>query len=87
MHTRQLVHVYASIIYVGQSLLEGHLKTSEDEVSGNDTSFNVSKMDTKIIANGPGSTLHQMTRSRQLVSLFHKSGHTISYKDVLLIDT
>ena len=36
---------------------------------------------------GLGSTLHQMTRSRQLVSLFNKAVHTISYKDVLRIDT
>ena len=27
-----------------------------------------------------------MTRSRQLVSLFHKTDHTICYKDVLRVD-
>ena len=32
-------------------------------------------------------SLHQATRSKQLVQLFHRAGHTISYKDVLQLDT
>lgn len=36
---------------------------------------------------GLASTLHQATRSKQLVQLFHKAGHTISYRDVLRMDT
>ena len=36
---------------------------------------------------GLGSTLHQATRSKKLVTLFHKAGHTISYKDILKLDT
>ena len=36
---------------------------------------------------GLASTLHQMTRSRQLVTLFHKADHIISYNDLLCVDT
>src|ERR1043165_8456198 len=36
---------------------------------------------------GLGSTLHQATRSKQLVNLFHSAGHTVSYRDILKIDT
>ena len=36
---------------------------------------------------GLGSTLHQSTRSKHLVQLFHNAGHTISYKNVLQVDT
>ena len=36
---------------------------------------------------GLGCTLHQATRSKQLVHLFHTAGHTISYENVLQVDT
>ncbi|PIK40695.1 hypothetical protein BSL78_22450 [Apostichopus japonicus] len=36
---------------------------------------------------GLASTLHQATRSKVLVDLFHKAGHTLSYKQVLQLDT
>ncbi len=36
---------------------------------------------------GLASTLHQLTRSKHLVELFHRAGHILSYKQVLKIDT
>ena len=36
---------------------------------------------------GLGSTLHQSTRSKELVKLFHNAGHVASYRDVLRLDT
>jgi hypothetical protein len=36
---------------------------------------------------GLSCTLHQMTRSKQLVDVFHSAGHTLNYHDVLKIDT
>ena len=36
---------------------------------------------------GLGASLHQATRSKKLVELFHSAGHTISYKDILRVDT
>ena len=46
---------------------------------------NGSKLTPKHI--GLSSTLRQMTRSRELVELFHKAGHTLSYHQVMAIDT
>ena len=34
-----------------------------------------------------GSSLHQATRSKKLVDMFHNGGHTISYWDVRRVDT
>ena len=36
---------------------------------------------------GLGNTLHQVTRSKQLVDLYNKAGHILSYKQILKIDT
>ena len=36
---------------------------------------------------GLGSGLHQATRSKRLVKMFHNAGHTISYLDVRRVDT
>ncbi len=36
---------------------------------------------------GLTSTLHQATRSKDLIQLFHKAGHCLSYEQVLQIDT
>ena len=36
---------------------------------------------------GLASTLHQATRSKNLVSLFNKAGHCLSYDQVLQVDT
>ena len=36
---------------------------------------------------GLGSSLHQATRLKHLVEMFHSTGHTISYRDVRQVDT
>ena len=36
---------------------------------------------------GLASSLHQATRSKHLVNLFHKAGHCLSCKQVLQLDT
>ena len=36
---------------------------------------------------GLGSSLHQATRSKKLVEMFHNAGHTISYLDIRRVDT
>lgn len=36
---------------------------------------------------GLGSTLHQVTRSKDLVHLFNKAGHILSYDQILQVDT
>ena len=41
----------------------------------------------KSIYFGMGSTLHQVTRSKELVNLFYKARHVMSYQDFLRLDT
>ena len=36
---------------------------------------------------GMGSTLHQATRSKELVDMFHQAGHVMSYRDIIKLDT
>ena len=36
---------------------------------------------------GLGLTLHQATRSKSLVELFHNAGHIACYNDILHVDT
>lgn len=36
---------------------------------------------------GLGSSLHQATRCKKLVEIFHNAGHTISYLDIRRVDT
>ena len=36
---------------------------------------------------GLGSTLHQVTRSKDLVKLFNKAGHILSFNKILQVDT
>lgn len=36
---------------------------------------------------GLGLSLHEATRSKQLVDIFHKAGHVIGYRQILQIDT
>ena len=36
---------------------------------------------------GLGSTVHQATRSKELVNLLHQAGHVMSYRDVVRLDT
>lgn len=36
---------------------------------------------------GLALSLHQATRSKKLISLFHKAGHVVSYKHVLNLNT
>ena len=35
---------------------------------------------------GLASTLHQATRSKELVKMFHKAGHTMSYQEIIKLD-
>ena len=36
---------------------------------------------------GLASTLHQATRSKELVQIFHNAGHVISYDNILQVDS
>ena len=35
---------------------------------------------------GKANTLHQATRSKELVNMFHHAGHVMSYREVIKLD-
>lgn len=94
------VYMFLRLLLGGQSLLDADPDEDIDEDKeelckrsrvlsiAQDLVFSVSggkKLTPKHI--GLGATLHQATRSKQLVDLFHRAGHVISYRDILRIDT
>ncbi len=36
---------------------------------------------------GMANTLHQATRSKELMSMFHKADHVMSYREIIKLDT
>ncbi len=87
------VYMFLQLLFGGEERLENEdynnatremkiLSMGQDMVYG---LSNGSKLTPKHI--GLGCTLHQATRSKKLVQLFHKAGHTISYDQILKIDT
>ncbi len=87
------VYMFLQLLFGGEERLENEdynnatremkiLSMGQDMVYG---LSNGSKLTPKHI--GLGCTLHQATRSKKLVQLFHKAGHTISYDQILQIDT
>lgn len=97
------VYMFIHLLLGGQSLLELDPEENDDELGdeeeeshkrtrvlsiAQDLVYSVSggkKITPKHV--GLGLTLHQATRSKKLVEMFHNAGHTISYKDILRIDT
>jgi hypothetical protein len=91
------VYMFLQLLYGGPSLLE---RDTEDEIdedeklkqkvlsTGQDMVYGVScgrKLTPKHI--GLASTLHQVTRSKELVQLFHNAGHILSYHETMQLDT
>ena len=89
------LYMFLRLLFGGQRLLEG--ETAEEKVAearckvlstAQDIVYGVSggrKWTPKHI--GLGSTLHQVTRSKDLVRLFSKAGHILSYDQILQVDT
>ena len=96
------LYMFLKILYGGQSVLEND-KEEDPESDGGSTSARLDDRVLSVAQDivfgtsngkmwtpkhiGLGSTLHQSTRSKQLVELFHRAGHTVSYKNVLQVDT
>ena len=94
--------MFIRLMFGGQTLLEGS-PTSEEEVSADEkeaeTQRRVLSLAQDIVYNvtggkhwtpkhvGLASTLHQATRSKELIHLFHNAGHMISYHSLLQVDT
>ncbi|MES9880098.1 MAG: hypothetical protein ABW185_04375 [Sedimenticola sp.] len=93
------VYMFLRLLLGGQSLLEEDSDEHDNDEQetrkqsrvvsiAQDLVYSVSggkKLTPKHI--GLGSTLHQATRSKQMVELFHSAGHIASYRDILRIDT
>ena len=88
--------MWNNLVYCGQDILnqdgnpEDSNRTKQTKIFSvcQDTVYGVSegrKWTPKHI--GLSCTLHQMSRYKQLVNLFHSAGHTLNYHDVLKIDT
>ena len=92
------LYMFLQILYGGDSCFDDH-DEEDDTTSAGDNSELVSSVAQDLVFGvsggrkwtpkhvGLGCSLHQATRSKQLVELFHKAGHCISYKSVLQIDT
>ena len=99
----ETLHMFMKVLYGGQEAFDEDIEEDEEEntcINNNahfcdralsvaqDIVFGVSggkQLTPKHI--GLGSTLHQATRSKHLVQMFHKAGHIISYKKILQLDT
>ena len=91
--------MFLRLLFGGQSLLEADPEDLADDKrqdiiqtkilsTGQDLVYNVTggkHWTPKHI--GLASTLHQATRSKELVKLFHNAGHIISYPNLLQVDT
>jgi hypothetical protein len=96
------VFMFIRLMFGGLSLLEGDQEDMEEgttEQRETNTQTRVLSIAQDLVYNvtggkhltpkhvGLASTLHQATRSRELVQLFHNAGHTVSYHSLLQIDT
>jgi len=87
--------MFLKLLHEGQSVLDSEPDEEEDSATktkilcvGQDLVYGVSKgKKWTPKQTGLGCTLHQATRSKQLVQLFHTAGHTLSYESVLQLDT
>ena len=87
--------MFLQLLFGGQKLLDGeNAKAKEAETRckvlsiGQDIVYGVScgkKWTPKHV--GLGSTLHQVTRSKDLVRLFSQAGHILNYDQILQVDT
>ena len=89
------LHMFLQLLFGGQKLLHGEtVEEKEAEArckvlsSAQDIVYGVSggtKWTPKHV--GLGSTLHQVTRLKDLLELFNKAGHILNYDQILQVDT
>eukprot|EP00112_Aurelia_sp_Birch-Aquarium-sp1_P026470 Seg940.1 transcript_id=Seg940.1/GoldUCD/mRNA.D3Y31 product="hypothetical protein" protein_id=Seg940.1/GoldUCD/D3Y31 len=89
------LYMFLRLLYGGQEAINGDEETHDENrtrrlvsSTAHDLIYGVSngkKWTPKHI--GLTSTLHQATRSKDLVNIFHRAGHCLSYKQLLQVDT
>ena len=87
------------LMFGGPSLLEADPDDVADDTEQDDSQARILSIAQDLVYNvtggkhwtrkhlGLASTLHQATRSKELVKLFHKAGYIISYQKLLQVDT
>jgi len=90
------LYMLLRLIFGGQKVLEDDDSAEEDEERVRRKVLSVAQDIVYCTSGGKkwtpkhvrlGTTLHQATRSKDLVRLFHKAGHCLSYEQVLQVDT
>jgi len=93
------LYVFLQLLFQGQSLLDIDPEDIDEETLKSPMKNTVLSIAQDIVYGvsggkkwtpkhiGLGSMLHQATRSRQLVDIFHKAGHILSYDAIKQIDT
>ena len=91
--------MFLRLLFGGQSLLEADPEELDDDKRQDITQTKILSIAQDLVYNvtggkhwtpkhlGLASTLHQATRSKELVEMFHNAGHIISYPNLLQVDT
>ena len=91
--------MFLRLLFGGQSLLEADPEDLNDDKRQDIIQTKILSIGQDLVYNvtggkhwtpkhiGLASTLHQATRSKELVKLFHNAGHIISYPNLLQVDT
>ena len=87
--------MFWNLLLGGQRLLEDELYDDKNEARRRIRIISIAQ-DLMYTANGDkfltpkhvgmANTLHQATRSKELVNMFHKAGHVMSYREIITLD-
>ena len=91
------LYMFLSLLLGGQRLLENAERDCEKHENRRRLIIINIAQDLMYTANGDkfltpkhigmASKLHQATRSKELVNMFHQAGHVVSYREVIKLDT
>ena len=91
------LYMFLNLLLGGQRLLEGDDLEDNNNEDRRQVRITSIAQDLMYTANGDkfltpkhiamASTLHQATRSKELVNMFHQAGHVISYREITKLDT
>ena len=90
------LYMFLNLLLGGQRLLKDELYDDKNEARRRIRIISIAQ-DLMYTANGDrfltpkpigmASTLHQATRSKELVNMFQKAGHVMSYREIIKLDT
>ena len=90
------LYMFLNLLLGGQRLLEDELDDDKNEARRRIRIISIAQ-DLMYTANGDrfltpkhigmANALHQATRSKELVNMFHKACHVMSYREIIKLDT